>query len=143
MSGRYVHLGWLRHPGAEDWRMADEVLARLRIADLAQRQIGQLSGGQQQRVMLARALVQGADLLLLDEPLNAVDAATRAIVGAVLAEERRQGKTIIVATHDLDRLESDYDAVVWLDEGRTKSELATGAGRRPMELLAGERGNHD
>lgn len=117
VTGRYVHLGWLKKAQAEDWRRVDRVLTRLKIDDLAERQIGQLSGGQQQRVMLARALVQGADLLLLDEPLNAVDAETRAIVAAVLAEECAGGKTIVVATHDLDRLESDYNDVVHLAEG--------------------------
>lgn len=117
VSGRYVHLGWLRRPGTDDWRSVDDVLARLKIADLAERQIGQLSGGQQQRVLLARALVQGADLLLLDEPLNAVDVETRGIVGEVLVAEKRAGRTIVVATHDLDRLESDYDLVVRLENG--------------------------
>lgn len=117
VTGRYVHLGWLKKPRTEDRQLVDTVLARLRIDNLAERQIGQLSGGQQQRVMLARALVQGADLLLLDEPLNAVDAETRAVVAAVLVEERARGKTIVVATHDLDRLESDYDDVVHLTEG--------------------------
>jgi manganese/zinc/iron transport system ATP- binding protein len=117
VTGRYVHLGWLKKPQKADWQLVDAVLARLKIDNLAERQIGQLSGGQQQRVLLARALVQGADLLLLDEPLNAVDAETRAIVAAVLAEERASGKTIVVATHDLDRLESDYDDVVRLTEG--------------------------
>jgi ABC-type Mn2+/Zn2+ transport system ATPase subunit len=117
VSGRYVHLGWLNRPGAEDWRQVDAVLAQLQIADLAERQIGQLSGGQQQRVLLARALVQGADLLLLDEPLNAVDVETRGIVGAVLAAEKRAGRTVIVATHDLDRIESDYDLVIRLEDG--------------------------
>lgn len=117
VSGRYVHLGWLKRPGANDWRSVDDVLARLGIADLAERQIGQLSGGQQQRVLLARALVQGADLLLLDEPLNAVDVETRSVVGAVLAAEKQAGRTVIVATHDLDRLESDYDLVIRLEDG--------------------------
>ena len=123
VTGRYVHRGWLQRPQPEDWRIVDAVLARLKIDDLAQRQIGQLSGGQQQRVMLARALVQGADLLLLDEPLNAVDAETRQIVATVLAEERAAGKTIVVSTHDLDRLESDYDAVIHLVEGQVTAEL--------------------
>ncbi|MFZ4847894.1 MAG: metal ABC transporter ATP-binding protein [Caldilinea sp.] len=117
VSGRYVHLGWFRRLSANDWRSVDAVLARLKIADLAERQIGQLSGGQQQRVLLARALVQGADLLLLDEPLNAVDVETRGVVGAVLAAEKRAGRTVIVATHDLDRLESDYDLVIRLEDG--------------------------
>jgi manganese/zinc/iron transport system ATP- binding protein len=117
VSGRYVHLGWLRRPRPEDWRSVDDVLARLKIADLAERQIGQLSGGQQQRVLLARALVQGADLLLLDEPLNAVDVETRGVVGAVLAAEKRAGRTVVVATHNLAHLESDYELVIHLEGG--------------------------
>jgi manganese/zinc/iron transport system ATP- binding protein len=120
ITGRYVHRGWLRTPQPSDWRIVDAVLARLKIDHLAQRQIGQLSGGQQQRVMLARALAQGADLLLLDEPLNAVDAETRQIVAMVLAEERAAGRTIIVSTHDLDSLESGYDGVVHLAEGKAQ-----------------------
>jgi ABC-type Mn2+/Zn2+ transport system ATPase subunit len=117
VTGRYVHLGWFRQPGPHDWALADEMLSRLGILKLAERQIGQLSGGQQQRTLLARALVQEADLLLLDEPLNAVDADTRNIIATVLTDLARQGKAVVVATHDLGRLESDFDAALYLCEG--------------------------
>lgn len=118
LTGRYPYLGWLRWPTREDWWKADEALARLQLSDLAERQIGELSGGQQQRALLARALAQDADLLLLDEPLNAVDATTREIVSAVLHDLQRQGKTVVVATHDLDRLQTDFDYALFLMDGR-------------------------
>ena len=89
---------------------------RLGLTDLAGRQIGKLSGGQQQRALLARALAQGADLLLLDEPLNAVDAETREIIHEVLLRLQQEGKTILVATHDLGRLACEFDAAVYLSE---------------------------
>ncbi|MDZ4719603.1 MAG: ABC transporter ATP-binding protein [Roseiflexaceae bacterium] len=117
LTGRYVHLGWLRQPGANDNVRVNEVLTRLGIADLAERQISELSGGQQQRVLLARALVQDADLLLLDEPTNAVDAATRDAIAETLNTLRRQGKAALVATHDLDHL-MEFDRVVALQDGR-------------------------
>lgn len=117
LAGRYVHLGWLRRPGADDRRRVAEVLAQLGLTELADRQIAQLSGGQQQRALLARALVQNADLLLLDEPLSAVDAASRQIIAGVLDGLCRQGKTALVATHHVDRLEKEFDQVFTLDEG--------------------------
>jgi ABC-type Mn2+/Zn2+ transport system ATPase subunit len=118
LTGRYVHKGWLLRPDKHDRAIAAEMMERLKITDLADRQIGQLSGGQQQRSLLARALAQDADLLLLDEPLNAVDVATRAIITHVLNELKERGKTVIVATHDLGRLETEYDSAVYLCEGR-------------------------
>ena len=71
--------------------------------------------------MLARALVQGADLLLLDEPMNAVDADTRQILTEVLNELRTEGRTAIIATHDLDRLVNTFDDVLYLSDGRQMS----------------------
>jgi ABC-type Mn2+/Zn2+ transport system ATPase subunit len=118
LTGRYVHLGWLRWPGARDRQIARQTLERVGLGALAQRQIHQLSGGQQQRALLARSLAQEADLLLLDEPLTAIDAESRDTMYATLAELRRQGKTIIVATHDVGRLDSDYDAILTLLDGR-------------------------
>jgi len=118
LTGRYVHLGWLRRPGPLDRRAAQEMMDRLGIASLAERQIGELSGGQQQRAMLARALAQDADLLLLDEPLNAVDADTRAVMAEVLEDLKGKGKTVLVATHDLGRLETEFDGALYLCDGR-------------------------
>jgi manganese/zinc/iron transport system ATP- binding protein len=118
LAGRYVHLGWLRRPGAADRRQVAAVLDQLELTDLAGRQISELSGGQQQRALLARALVQEADLLLLDEPLSAVDARSRAIIAAVLDDLRRRGKSALIATHHIDRLEAEFDDVVVLEAGR-------------------------
>lgn len=118
VTGRYVHLGWLKRPTTTDWQTAQEMMAQLGIQHLAGRQIGQLSGGQQQRALLARALVQQADLLLLDEPLNAVDADTRHIISQTMSQLQQQGKTFLVATHDLGRLDNDFDQVIYLHEGR-------------------------
>ncbi len=118
LTGRYVHLGWFRRPGKNDSLIARKMIERLGLSELADRQIGQLSGGQQQRALLARALTQDADLLLLDEPLNAVDAQTRAVIADVLNQLQREGKTVVAATHDLGRLETDFDDAFYLSEGR-------------------------
>ena len=118
MAGRYVHMGWLRRPGARDREMVEDKIRLLQLDHLRNRQIGQLSGGQQQRAIFARTLVQEAELLLLDEPLNAVDARTRGIISDVLDRLREEGKTVIMATHDIGRLESDFDQAVFLVDGR-------------------------
>ena len=118
LTGRYVHIGWLKRPGPEDRERAGAALRLLRLDRLAHRQIGELSGGEQQRTLLARALAHEADLFLLDEPLNAVDAETRKIVDEVLEDLREKKKTVIMATHDLGRLEADFDQAVYLNEGR-------------------------
>jgi ABC-type Mn2+/Zn2+ transport system ATPase subunit len=117
LTGRYVHLGWLQWPGYRDREIGRAALDRLGLASLADRQIGRLSGGQQQRALLARALAQEADLLLLDEPFNALDASAQETVYAALNALRDQGKTMLVATHDLSRLAGAFDATVRLRDG--------------------------
>ncbi len=117
MTGRYVHMGWLRKPSTEDWQVVDAMIDRLGLTGLTDRQIGQLSGGQQQRALLARALAQGADLILLDEPTAAVDVETQAVISELLADLQREGKTLVVATHNLERLEADFDSVLYLRDG--------------------------
>lgn len=123
-TGRHVHLGWLRQPGRGDIAIVDLAIERLGLTDLADRQIGQLSGGQQQRALLARALAQEADLLLLDEPLNAVDAATRDIMTQTIRDLHAAGKTVIVATHLHDDLEFEYDAIIRLSAGTIVQDRA-------------------
>ena len=117
-TGRYVYLGWFKHPDRKDIDIARHSLEQMKISELCCRQINKLSGGQQQRVLIARALTQNADLFLLDEPLNAVDAATRQIVTGVLQTIRSQGKTVIVATHYYDPQEKLYDGAIYLKDGK-------------------------
>jgi len=119
LTGRYVHLGWFRRPSRDDDAIVDRVIDLMQIRDLADRRISELSGGQQQRTLLARAMAQEADLLLLDEPMNAVDAKTRQVVADVLRTLSRAGKTIVAATHDTHELRVDFDEVIHLSCGCT------------------------
>ncbi|MCG8648316.1 MAG: ATP-binding cassette domain-containing protein, partial [Pirellulales bacterium] len=92
-----------------------EALDRVGIADLAGRQISQLSGGQQQRTFLARAIVQNADLYLMDEPFAAVDAATEKAIVELLRQMKSAGKTAVVIHHDLQTVPEYFDYVILLN----------------------------
>jgi ABC-type Mn2+/Zn2+ transport system ATPase subunit len=104
LMGRLGRGAWLRRPSAADRAAAHAALATVETAHLTDRPLGDLSGGEQQRVVLARALAQDARLLLLDEPLTGVDESTQAVVYRVLAAEAGRGRTILVATHDLESI---------------------------------------
>ena len=118
MTGRFVHLGWFRRPRQEDHRLVEKALDRLGIRDLARTQIGDLSGGQQQRLLLARTLVHEADLILLDEPLNGVDADTAEVVLDVMSGLARRGKAVLVATHDHARIHPRCDRTMRMQSGQ-------------------------
>lgn len=113
--GRYGKLGWFRRPGKEDRRIALECLAKVGMAEFADRQISQLSGGQQQRVFLARALAQDATLYFMDEPFAGVDAVTEKAIIGLLQELKSQGKTVLVVHHDLSTVEDYFDSVLLLN----------------------------
>jgi manganese/zinc/iron transport system ATP- binding protein len=115
LMGTYGQLGWFRRPGAKERSWARECLARVGLADLADRQIGQLSGGQQQRTFLARALAQRADLYFMDEPMAGVDAATESVVFQLLSDLRSDGKTVVVVHHDLRTVARYFDQVVLIN----------------------------
>jgi manganese/iron transport system ATP-binding protein len=115
MMGRTARLGWLRFPGPEDRRIVADALDQVGMYPFANRQISQLSGGQQQRVFLARALAQGGRLLLLDEPLNGVDANTQETICALLRRVRDDGGTVLMATHDLELAASWCDRLIMVN----------------------------
>jgi len=113
--GRYRKIGWFRPVTRSHKQAAMEALDRVGIAHLAHRQISQLSGGQQQRTFLARALVQDADLYLMDEPFAAVDAATETAIVGLLQELRERGKTCLVVHHDLQTVREYFDEVILIN----------------------------
>jgi len=113
--GLYNRIGWFR-PVSRAWRnKAHDALARVGLAEFADRQIGQLSGGQQQRVFFARALAQEADLYLMDEPMAGIDAATERVIFTLLTDCRTAGKTVVVVHHDLDTVPTYFDDVLLLN----------------------------
>jgi len=113
--GLYNQIGWCLPVRKKHRQQALDALDRVGIADLARRQISQLSGGQQQRTFLARALVQNADLYLMDEPFAAVDAATERAIVEILRELKQTGKTAVVIHHDLQTVPEYFDYVVLLN----------------------------
>ncbi len=113
--GLYSKIGWCMPVRKKHRQAAMEALDRVGIADLAHRQISQLSGGQQQRTFLARALVQDADLYLMDEPFAAVDASTEKAIVEILRQLKSRGKTAVVIHHDLQTVPEYFDYVVLLN----------------------------
>lgn len=113
--GLYARIGLFRLSGKAERTRAIHCLERVGMEEFADRQIGQLSGGQQQRVFLARALAQGADLYLLDEPFAGVDAATERAVVAVLQSLKEEGRTVVVVHHDLSTVSEYFDRVMLLN----------------------------
>jgi ABC-type Mn2+/Zn2+ transport system ATPase subunit len=100
-QGRYAALGLLGRFTASDRARVDRALDELDLAGVADRQICRLSGGQQQRVFLARALAQGADIFMLDEPFAGLDLFASEELTHVLRAWESQGRTVLVALHDL------------------------------------------
>lgn len=94
---------WWRRPGRDDRLAALEALERVDLAEHARRTFGDLSGGQRQRVLVARALVQDAPVVALDEPFNGLDAASARRLDALLGELAAEGRALLIATHDVDQ----------------------------------------
>jgi len=113
LMGAYARTPWFRRVARRDRDAARGALDRVGLADRAGATFGALSGGQRQRVLIARALLQESPVMLLDEPLSGVDGVSAARIEAVFEELRAEGRTLLVATHDV-RQAAEWDRVLCL-----------------------------
>lgn len=131
LMGRVGQAGLFRRLTPRDKKIAEEALKRVGLEHLALRRIRDLSGGEQKRMLIARALAQEAKILLLDEPLTALDAIAQESLLSLTKELTKQGLAIIVAMHELDLVAKNFSRVLLL---RTRP-VALGS---PKEVLTPE-----
>jgi len=96
-------------------KIVEESLSKVGLLERIDENINNLSGGQIQRVLLARTLTQGADILLLDEAFSAVDIGAEEDVMNIINDIKQDGKTILIATHDINNIKEKYDEVLCLN----------------------------
>ena len=114
VMGAVSRLAWWRRPGRADRARARAALAAVGLGEQANATFGDLSGGQRQRVLVARALVQDARVILLDEPFTGLDAPSADRLEALLAELAAEGRGVMIATHDVDQARG-WDSVLCLN----------------------------
>jgi manganese transport system ATP-binding protein len=127
--GRFARMHFWQRFDSSDREVVRHALDVVSMADLAGRRISNLSGGQQQRAFVARALAQEPKLLLLDEPTTGVDAATEEALREIVRELVAGGLPVIMATHDLDRVDDWFDRLLVLD----RRVLAIGTPREVVD----------
>ncbi len=115
LMGRFGHTPWWRPLRRGDRLAADRALDAIGMAAHAKCQVGDLSGGQRQRVMIARALAEEAQVLLLDEPLTGVDTTSETDIIALLQRLRDEGATLVMSTHDLNQAARIADRLLFLN----------------------------
>jgi ABC-type Mn2+/Zn2+ transport system ATPase subunit len=113
--GRYGDLGWMGRFRRRDAELVAGAMEALDIRHLARRRFGDLSGGERQRALIAQAVAHDPEVLLLDEPLAGIDVPTHAAIRSLLARWRADGRTVVVATHDLASASREYDYVACLN----------------------------
>jgi zinc/manganese transport system ATP-binding protein len=140
MQGLWSCSGAFRGIRAEDRARAVQALAAVGLGGFERRPVGSLSAGQTQRLLFARLLVQDADILLLDEPFNAVDAKTSADLLRLVREWHGEGRTVVAVLHDLDLVAREFpetlllarDPIAW---GPT-AEALSAANRLKARMMA-------
>lgn len=114
--GSYGRVGFFKRVSKEEKEKVKKAIAQVDMLEFMDRQISQLSGGQQQRTFLARALVQDADIYLMDEPFQGVDAKTEKAIVAILKQLKTENKTVLVVHHDLQTVPAYFDKVILLNK---------------------------
>jgi manganese/zinc/iron transport system ATP- binding protein len=115
MLGRTRRIGWFRRPGRADKQAVEDALNQVWMWDKRSTLISELSGGQQQRIFIARALAQGVDVLILDEAFRGVDFTSQEVMTLVLQEMRDAGKTILLASHNINYIRRLSDKCLCLN----------------------------
>ena len=138
MMGRYGHIGFFRKTRQQDILEVEHALNRVGMTNFKDRQIGELSGGQRKRVFLARALAQKSKIILLDEPFTGVDVKTETAIIKLLGEMRKEGKIMLVSTHNLGSVPEFCDRTILIKEtvlayGKTENTFT----RQNLELAFG------
>lgn len=116
-QGRYSHQTVFTRATPEDRQAVDQALSQADLVDLADRALPDLSGGQRQRCLVARALAQQAELLLIDEPTNALDPEHQIAVFELIESLAHEGRAVAVVTHDLNLASQFASRIVLLDRG--------------------------
>ena len=116
MMGRYGHMGFLRRPSKADKQAVNQALERVDMSVYRKRQIGELSGGQKKRIFVARALAQGGQIILLDEPFTGVDIKTEDSLISLFRSLAAEGRLILVSTHNLGSVPSFCDEVMLINK---------------------------
>ncbi|ACL70583.1 metal ABC transporter ATP-binding protein [Halothermothrix orenii] len=115
--GMYSTIGMLRHPGPEHFQRVSEALRQVGMGGFEEHPFGHLSGGQQQRVLIARALVNNPDILLLDEPTTGLDHFSQTRLINLINDIRlKKNITVIMVTHHLNQIYDLAGRIIYIDE---------------------------
>ena len=120
--GCYGRVGLFKRVNKEEKVKVLKAIEQVGMLDFKNRQISELSGGQQQRAFIARALVQEADIYLMDEPFQGVDSTTEKSIVNILKKLKSDGKTLIIVHHDLQTVPTYFESVTFIN----KTVIASG-----------------
>ena len=120
--GCYGRVGLFKRVNKKEKQKVFKAIEQVGMLDFKDRQISELSGGQQQRAFIARALVQEADIYLMDEPFQGVDSTTEKSIVNILKKLKSEGKTLIIVHHDLQTVPTYFESVTFIN----KTVIASG-----------------
>lgn len=150
LMGRHPHIPRFSAPDRVDFEKVDEALSLLQLRHLARRSVRELSGGEKQRVVIARALTQDTDFILLDEVTANLDISHAIAIMQTVRKLTEEGKTVVAALHDLNMALSFCDRIMVLNDGRLQrfgpateiinQAMVADVYRVPAELLKTEDG---